>query len=339
MLASALGGLLFLACKGGGTAAPPADGGGAESTPCGDYYDATIAYETACTPAALAFPLPRDRTVHNCELLVATPDLADGAGDIERCAQARRDAATTCAPLRTCTFSPGLRADGASCGTDAQCASTFCKGSGVSTTGEVCGACAQRIADGAACDPSASGCAITSACIPTSGGAKTGTCKPVLVVAQSAPCDTTHLCDSSSFCDGKTKTCAPRADVGAACTLVTDCKIALACSNKVCVAAKKAGDPCTIDANDNTDCLAGLYCDGKVGTCRAPAIGAAGAPCDDVKTVCEGSCVFSTAGSGTCQTIIADGDACDATKTDQGCDTYAYCVSGKCQYYDPAACK
>jgi hypothetical protein len=330
----------LLACKGSAGSVSSADGGAsaADDSPCAQYYDATVAYETACTPAALAFPLPRDRTIHNCELLVATPDLADGAGDITRCAQARRDATTTCAPLRACVFSPGLRADGASCGTDAQCASTYCRGSGVSTNGEVCGACAQRVADGAACDPKSPACAVTSACIPASGG-KTATCMAVVVVDLGGPCDTTHLCGGGAFCDGTTKKCVARADLGAACSIVTDCKTGLACSQKVCVTAKKAGESCSVDANDNTDCLQGLYCDTTSGTCMQPVVGASGAACDDIKVVCEGSCEFSSAGGGKCQTIVADGAPCNATTSSEACDTYAYCMVGTCAYYDPAACK
>lgn len=255
------------------------------TTGYGDVATCQARAKLACMPALMA---PNTS---------ATPDKLD------KCATAY--AAATCDALYTrdtpaaCIPDPGKLADGAACGDDAQCTSTYCK----KPSGQVCGVCGARAAAGGACTVNED-CAFKLTCANQ-------VC--VAYAAVGASCDPGHPCAPPNVC--KAGTCAVPAGAGQACTPSAsggDCDgtKGLFCNpqTRVCAQATYAGpgQACGIVNGGFVGCSAGGTCKfaGIMGTCTAPA---------------------------------ADGAACDANMS-VGCSAPSECVNGVCKLPDPATC-
>ena len=228
----------------------------------------------------------------------ATPDKLD------KCATAF--ASGTCDALfsrdmpSACIPDPGKLANGAACGDDSQCTSTYCK----KPAGMVCGVCGMRSTAGGAC-------AVNEDC-----DYKLACANMVCVAygAVGASCDAGHPCADPNVC--KAGTCATPAGAGQACTPTAsggDCDQTkgLFCNPQTRVCAQAtfagAGQPCGIVNGGFTACSAG------------------------------GTCKLGAGVSGTCSAPAADGAACDPANG-VGCVAPAECVNSVCKLPDPASC-
>jgi hypothetical protein len=199
-----------------------------------------------------------------------------------------------------CVPDTGKLADGAACGDDGQCKSTFC-----SKTNGNCGVCAPLSAPGSSC--------ATAPCSRglTCSGAKTCV-KPLALGATCVDTKTTPCAAGLSCFRGK---CVAGAAAGAACdtteTTAPACDVlpGVFCVAKSCVkvGASAAGGPCGLLA-------------------KPPAVCSAGGTCSNLLL------------SGVCASAAADGATCDALKG-PNCIPPAQCVSGRCTLPDPNSCK
>jgi hypothetical protein len=105
-----------------------------------------------------------------------------------------------------------------------------------------------------------------------------------------------------------------------------------------CAAAKQAGEACA----STDECGVSLTCDPTSQTCKAPTYAEPGAPCGGTSGIsCRvGSCNQAGVSSGTCPSIIPDGQPCTQPMQATTCDDGAYCINGKCSIFDPGvSCK
>ena len=124
--------------------------------------------------------------------------------DISSCAAAY--AAGDCSTLTvrpTACRKPGTRANGASCGTDAQCSSSAC----TKASGAACGICKARVALGQSCGSTTADCAHGLTC-------DGGVCKNVAALGASC---VSAACSFGNTCHSTTKTCVALRDVGQSC--------------------------------------------------------------------------------------------------------------------------
>lgn len=204
----------------------------------------------------------------------------------------------------SCKTQPGTLADGAPCGTDAQCKGTLCRQSNANT----CGACSTIGAGGAACERNED-CDVELGCANK---------KCVVFAKAGQPCSATSPCVPSLACNKGT--CAVPLAAGATCEGPAD----------------QSQNPC--------EGTKGFYCHPQTKVCTSIVTAAAGAPCgfiDNGVVICTGGAFCKTtppAVQGTCLAAAADGASCDDTKGPK-CVGPARCVGGVCQISDPSTCK
>jgi hypothetical protein len=227
------------------------------------------------------------------------------AANLSACLHALEGAPPACASEPPeCTVAGTLQG-GAACNGDVQCASGVCN---VSITAGApvpfCGACLPVPVCGAGKTP----CAVGTFC---NGTADTASCQPIVYGKAGDACDNAFAeCATGLTCDftgASGGTCVVPAPMGGACTSGNECLVG-ACAQGVCVTPTygKAGDPC--NGNDQR-CLVG-------------------------------SCAISGSGiSGTCPTVIADGQPCTLGDPTTTCDTESECANGVCAGLDSMICK
>lgn len=238
----------------------------------------------------------------NCTPSLMAPSTSETPDKLDLCATAittlscnalfTRDTPTACKP------DPGKLANGAACGDDAQCLSTYCK----KASAQVCGVCGMRGQAGAACTVDAD-CDFKLACAMMACAAYGGV---------GATCDAAHPCAAPNVC--KAGSCAAPAGAGQTCDPVArDCDATqgLYCNptTRVCAQATfaGAGQPCGLVNGAFVGCSGGGHC--KLGA------------------TFMGSCVAPA----------ADGAACDTTNGPD-CLAPAQCVGAVCKLPNPASC-
>jgi hypothetical protein len=238
----------------------------------------------------------------NCVPGLMAPSSSASPDKLESCANAVTGA--SCDTLYThdtpsaCKSDPGKLMNGAACGDDAQCTSTYCK----KASGQVCGVCGMRASAGGACSVEAD-CDYKL------------TCANMLCVAfgaAGATCDSGHPCAPPNVC--RAGTCATGATAGQACDPAgkeCDPTQPLYCpaTSRVCttVTFVGGGQACGLVNGGYVGCSGGARCKlgaGFMGTCLAPA---------------------------------ADGAACDTTNGPD-CLAPAQCVGSVCKLPNPASC-
>jgi hypothetical protein len=204
-----------------------------------------------------------------------------------------------CASGLVCFDGSCLRANGAACGQDAECAVTCIENVCVASSGfdgpcddSEGGDCAAGLQcrDGRCLGGPGEACADNDACASTCIG---GVCDAVSNLG--GVCDDSADCAIGLACGGGT--CEPS---GEACQSNTEC--AVTCVDGGCTVRSDFGAGC--DAGDDGDCLAGLGCGG--GVCLL----ASGEPCG-ANGECVGTCI-----GGVCAPIAALGATCDAGDTE-----------------------
>lgn len=289
-----------------------AGGGVTPTQACTDFATAVCGRLQACAPFGVQVIYGDQATCVQRTALACSPSLgASGsqitAAQMDACAQAigaeTCDQAFNNAQPAACNV-PGTLANGAACGSDAQCQSGHCE---ITTFGTVCGTCAQRAAAGGSCGVDAD-CAAGLVCAPSSSGMG--------------------------------GTCAIPGASGASCSPTQPCLRTLTCLNGKCQTPLAAGTTCT----SATDCNGGqgLYCDPQSKTCKQEQTATAGQPCLDVNgtlTVCTASaaCIAMDRGlEGTCHATAMDGNPCGPGID---CVPPAICSKdAKCVLPDPSSC-
>ncbi len=344
-----------VACSSGSSGGGGSGGAGGA---CGAYFDSYAAYTKQC--GAVNFINSRDRWLTYCQLLVNAPGASGADGAINQCAQDVSAATSTCSPASkstACSTFMGSLTAGAACGASVQCASSYCKVPSVQssgTTATACGVCADKIAIGQPCNQEMGDTCVKGAiCSQASSGTGSGTCKAQIVNDVGGACLGTDnaTCKDDLRCDYTTKKCTALVAAGGTCKSDPDCATTLVCgSNLTCAQPMAEGAACTVpvDGFAPTGCARNATCSSTTKTCTSSTLVDAGGVCDyATKHYCRvGSCNTSVgdAGSsgpptGICPTIIADGQACNATAKDTTCDAYADCIGGKCTLFDPSSCK
>lgn len=287
-------------------------GGGCSESPdaaCAGGAEASCAWIERCNPFSL-------RTLYGDVATCAAriklscleqfvPGSNAGPGDIAACAAAVSALSCDGEPGegRECQPKPGTRADGAACGNDWQCQSTFCKKSG----GQGCGSCAARVKIGELCG--GGGCEFGATCAPTSLTER----RCVVPTGEGSIC-VSGFCQSGLFCDGGV------------------------CRKPMYLGAGAACDP----MQSSCDFQQGLYCHATMKVCTQVKYAGGGEACggqqDGTLTLCGGGAQCpNPPTSPICVAPAKDGEACNLSMN-LGCLQPAVCRNNVCTLPDPGAC-
>jgi hypothetical protein len=258
----------------------------------GDASRCEARQKLSCTPAVLAAGS------------ATTPD------DVRACASAL--AGATCDDLfvvhrapAACHAKAGSLANDASCGFDAQCASSHCYGAGAALVG--CGHCAPRASDGGAC-------------------------------ANANDCDDGLVC-------AKTARCRAPLDIGGTCSDDAPCKATSLCLQGKCIAWLGEGDVCdgSADTCDRSRALWCNFVAHRCEAAK-PLIGGsdcalvASGPPGAAYCTASSACAEKTPNAFTCLTAASDGAACDRNKGPL-CMPPAFCDRGTCNVITESSCR
>lgn len=309
----------------------------ATSTACERY---ARSLETECTklPSDVVESNRTSRGPAACKRVLTASGVTTTPADLDKCSAAL-EAITTCDAISAlpepCTGKPGTRADGAGCGSDLQCTSSYCKIGqtqvktldGTISQRDACGTCTPTVAANAACNGGDARCVAGYECL-------SGKCLKVVVSDVGGPCgNQTARCKDELLCDNLTHTCAARKPVGVDCLGTFECEPPFACVANKCGTRVGEGGACS-----SNECERKLRCDEGAGTCVKIDFAKAGAACAK-PTLCEPLGTVCPA-SNTCPVIVGDGEACDASPTGARlCNAYATCRDGKCAPDDPNVCR
>ncbi len=333
---------LALACSGKTTGGDGDGGGGSSgggSSACDDYFNA--AFSGACprnnlAPAPSEIARVQSRFDKLCADALALPGVGITSASLEACVAAIQS--TSCAVLDdqygACSFTSGSLAAGASCLTDAQCGTGDCSAGVQAPDGgiTVCGVCSAAV-------PLGGSCANGQSCGPNAmcnfGAMADETCVAVVSVGEGGACNSAFdRCNSGLQCNSS-GVCAVPEGPGAACRSDWDCAPPLACpapaaGPSTCQPEGAVGAPCY----DAAECTSGLHCDLTSYQCTSVTWVAAGQPCNGGSLSClVGGCSMASpegTETGTCPTVIPDGQPCNPTDGTTTCDTFAQCTQGVC---------
>jgi hypothetical protein len=304
----------------GATDSAGADGGGADAPEaasptvaegCRQVARALCGRLSACSPTALALYYGDETTCDARAALGCRTDQGVAgntrtADDLVACARAVTP--TSCAELLAggtpdaCDVKPGTTVNGAACGSDWQCRSTYCR-----KVDTACGVCAPRETAGGDCI--------------VDGGCHRGlVCANKKCVAPGGPnadCNPPHQpCRGDLYCASATSKCLAKVAAGGACADDPDaCDLTKGaiCVNKICemISIKGAGETCGLPSK--------TLCVGFSG------LGADQDPCS------------GTLFGGVCAKTADDGTTCGADH--KVCLAPARCVMGVCRLPSLPDCK
>ncbi len=292
-----------IACSSSSTGSPTGAGGD-----CASLAAAECDKTQSCSPFLIeasygSVDACKTRLTALCQVGFQEPGIGAATTFIADCASgyssASCDAMYSGVPVPGCAIPAGTFAAGHACADHAQCQSLFCNKTGASG----CGTCAAAPKVGDACT---STCGLTLACT-----------------------------------NGKCAAQVQYGGVGATCSAAAPCAGTLTCFNGQCARPSGAGQACGSTA-PACDVLQGLMC--QSGACAPIQIASAGQPCGltgSSYVLCFGGATCKTptgSTSGTCDTVAADGQACDATNGPR-CMIGAACVNGTCMTSQASLCK
>jgi hypothetical protein len=235
---------------------------------------------------------------------LAAPGTSATASQLESCAMAvgSGDCAVLLgllldnAPPEACKPQPGTIADGAMCAEDGQCKNSYC----TKPTGQICGLCAARAAQGAAC-------ALDKDCqygLFCAGG------NCVVPATPGGPCHPLQPCPAGYVCNG---TCVAPKD-GDSCT---------------------QGDPSTCDLSRGLYCGKTGTCSSAQVTPANQGCGNAGK--DYAVCASAALCAGPVGGADTCIAAAADDSPC-SDMNGPPCTPPATCLRGTCTLDNPSSC-
>jgi hypothetical protein len=353
----------FAACSSSSSNGTPSGDGGTTTTTndsCGAYIAAENAYSIKCNGGVDTTHVSADNARFStyCNALEKLNGISPNFDSaIAACATAltAADCNTTIDQIAACNtgIPNGTLNPGDACSTGLQCASGGCSaGTELADGGSsTCGTCEAPVGDGADCSSAPCVAGDTCSLSIDGSGNLSSTCTAVTTPgATGATCSSDDDCLGPNHCnfasaDAQTGTCGAPSAAGVACSANQDCAPGLVCTGTdttTCVTAVAAGGTCA----SSTDCAIGTACDTTTLKCTTVVFGAPGAACDEAEHLCtQGQCNIpqssdpdaGTATTGTCPTVIADGQACDDSDASQTCDDYASCVGGVCTLL-PAIC-
>ena len=341
-------GLLLATATGCGSSTTSSNGT-TPATACADVAHAQCVKHEACSLASFAndhsYGSEADceaRVAPSCVNALAAQGTGQSPANIESCvAQYPNYSCTDFRdnnPSGACLPPAGTRANGAVCGANAQCTSTFCH----IAQNETCGVCAAQPVADAPCSYAGDcgrnlGCAIASS-------ATTGTCAARVASAGTCltntnPCQAGYACVGDNETNATSGTCQSQGNtLGAACDR-----------------SRKTEANC--DAEFGLTCVP-TAAGSSVGTCQAITLVGAGQTCGVLgsapitgEALCNagGLCakVNTSDATGTCVAAAADGAACDSdTSVGPPCLPPAKCVAitagttaGTCIVPDATKCQ
>jgi hypothetical protein len=267
-----------------------------------------------------------------CAAALTLPGVSLTDGTLEACVSAVKSSGCQILDQGAgpCAFGPGTLGAQASCITDDQCASGDCSAGAEAPDGGtvVCGTCAATVGLGQACGTGQS-CGPDATCTSSNGGPST--CVAVTSVGAGATCGPTTLCEAAGLYCNASGQCTAQGAAGAPCDEENACTPPLVCpltgTTATCVSPGGVGASCS----DDTDCTAGLACNDTTHQCASATWVAAGQPCGGTALCLVGECTTTgNTDSGTCPTVIPDGQPCNPEDSTTTCDTFAQCTQGKC---------
>ena len=316
--------------------------GGGGSSACDDYFQSefgNVCPGNDMPPASdLAGFQARFDTL--CNEAIALPGSGITEASLEACVSAIQAQGCSLSEETdgACSFDTGTLANGATCFSGSQCQSGVCTTGLTPAGGGAAPACGTCVAATPAGQPCSSGpCAPGLACSANSDG--TSTCAAVTTSGAGGPCGAAQ-CATGLYCKGGT--CVTNLAAGAACTAGDICAPPLVCplvsaaggTSSTCQNAVQAGGAC----GTSQDCAPNLACSSTSHQCVAVAWVAAGQPCSETALCLVGGC-RGNGTSGTCPTVIPDGQPCNPGDATQTCDTFADCIGGTCVLGVPSSCR
>jgi hypothetical protein len=308
---------------------------------CGHLFDST--YTGPCwNPPRPASELARIRPRFEqwCLGQYALPGVVSSAQRVDSCATPMAAAACNASLPDICQSQPGTLPNGAACNLASRAQGTLpgwspCQSGDCltphtsSVDGSVaapptCGTCAAEVPVGQACELSGPLCADGSFCLLSPGQAQK-TCAFRSLGDAGAACDGTafHPCAAGLYCneraDGAAGTCSIPLVEGSPCAQPEECA-SLVCEMGTCQNPGGLGASCS-----GGICAAGLAC--SAGACSTITWVGPGQPCGTTANCLVGECSAST---GSCPTIVSDGQPCEALDQATTCDEFASCLNGIC---------
>jgi hypothetical protein len=248
------------------------------------------------------------RTYHTnrCKMFAAVPGATITVLNIQACGQAL--AAESCDQFRSsgyppeCTVSPGTRADGEPCISDAQCAGISCTW----TANAACGACSHS-------SPVGSTCTVDGDC--TSDAWCDGASKTCIA----------YLLQGAS-CTGTNATCAWY----------------LACTNGVCQPPAGYGAPCDQTAENcdwvqGLYCSSTATCQPVTLAAVGQPCGTVQGAANYVECGVGASCETTSTGTSLCMAFAPEGSPCDPARQ-YPCAGLSHCANNVCTSYDAVSC-
>ena len=352
------------------------DGG---TSPCDHYFAALYARCGGPTPPVAEIARIRARFERVCENQFALPGSGVTAASLDACAAALDASPCELPeglPV-ACDFRGSLSA-GAPCMDSIQCESGQCAGTASYTpvgqaTPFTCGTCDPLLMMGDVCVRGGF-CPPGSICMTTDTTAKVPnyTCTPISYGDVGAVCDDLAAkCQLGVYCDAQTGRCAKLGGAGASCGETPPppgnpggCIAPLSCTGisgtPTCSSGGGAGALCLYDSDCSPElgCIAGP-CFNTVARAGCAASGTCGLvswvgphqTCDNSSRRClVGQCSFGNLlnapfpidgglSTGTCPTVIADGQPCTVRDQRATCDTFSECFQGTCTLLDGFDCQ
>ncbi len=335
-----------LACSSGGSFT---GAGSSTAAACGDLARAQCQKRESCSLDSFSNDYTygneaqcEAQTAPTCVSALSAQGTGQSAANVENCVANYGNYSCTDYrdndPSGACIPPAGTFSNGAACGANAQCSSSFCHIAQYQT----CGDCAATPVVGAPCDYTGD-CGRNMTCVIPSGAAS-GTCAAFVTTGGSCltgsmPCQAGLACVGDNVTQGTTGTCQPQANTAGA-----DCD-----------RSRRTAPNC--DFEYGLTCVPSAASSG-VGTCQPMTLVAVGQTCGVFGTapvtgeaVCNagGLCAKANAtdATGTCVAAALDGKACNSDATvGPPCLPPAKCVpssagvtSGTCVVPDATKCK
>ena len=332
---------LTMAC-GAKTEGGGGGGGTTVASACNDYFQAVTSSCPEDSPVNPTEPASQIQHVQTrwetlCAEVLGLPGSGVTPTALEACVSdlQKNGCAALNSPNGSCALGgPGTLPPGSSCASDEQCEQGACSAGTTSPDGGsvLCGSCVVPPAPGDSCATGQS-CGSNATCF-------NNVCTAVTYVGVGAGCTAIATqCNAGLACNAL-GACAAPGGPDTPCEDSSECMYPLICTqaspgseSQACAAPAQVNGPCL----DEGDCAAGLTCQLSTSRCATISFVGAGEACNEDTIQClVGDCNTVDGNTGTCPTVIADGQACSENDPATTCDVLANCTGGVCVFGLPA---